>query len=214
MPALTGPLFSLGARGTLRKTLVYSRWRGVQYARSHVIPANPDTAAQQAQRQTFRNIALYWDYAGTRARAPWTARATGQPFTNRNLLLKQNVEAMYGDTDIANFVGSPGAGGAPPPTISSVTNGVGQVTVNITAPTAPTGWTITEAVAIFIKNFDPTTLQSSVITGEGFDATSPYAAVITGLPAGAGQVRAWLEWLKPDGTTAYSTAASSTGTPT
>lgn len=213
MPALTGPLFSLTARKSLKKTLVYSNWRGIQYARSHVVPANPDTAAQQAQRQTFRNVNLVWNYSGTRFREPWTARATGQPFTDRNLLIKQNVEALYGETDLANFVFSPGAGGAPPPSIASVTPGSGTLAIAVTAPTAPTGWTIVEAVGAGIVDFDPTQLEPSAIVAEGFDATSAYVVNLTGLPASLTRVGAWLKWLKPDGSFAYSTADTSSGTP-
>ena len=213
MPALTGPLFSLTARKSLRKTLTYSSWRGIQYVRSHVIPANPNSTAQQEQRQNFRNVNLLWDYSGTRFREPWTARATGQPFTDRNLLLKQNIQAIYGETDMQSMVFSPGAGGAPPPTISSITPGSGQLTVNIAAPTAPTGWTIVEAVAAAVVDFDPQSPQSAVVIKEGFDATSTYAVVLTGLPASLCVVGAWLKWMKPDGEFAYSTADVDTATP-
>lgn len=214
MPALTGPLFSLTARKSLRKTLTYSNWRGIQYVRSHVVPANPDTTAQQDQRNTFANINVVWNYAGTRFREPWTARATGQPFTDRNLFIKQNVEALYGDSDMQDFVFSPGYGGAPPPTISSVVAGVGQLTVNMTAPGVPSGWSIVEAVAVAFPDADPTVRASSFDVNEGFDATAAYAVVITDLPAALCVVGAWLKWLRPDGTNAYSISVNSTGTPT
>lgn len=214
MPRLTGPLFSLGARNTLGGTITYSSWRGVNYARTRVTPSNPQTADQTEVRNIFRNLSLIWDYSGTGFRAPWTARATGQPFTNRNLLVKENVAVLQGQANLTNFVFSPGAGGAPPPTISSVTNGVGQLTVNMTAPTAPTGWTITRAWAAAILSFDAGSAQTGILMGEASDAAAAYAPVITGLTAALHRVGAWLEWLKPDGTTAYSTAATSVGTPT
>ena len=46
MAKLYGPLFSLDARGKLGKALVYSIWKGLNYVRKYVIPANPNTAAQ------------------------------------------------------------------------------------------------------------------------------------------------------------------------
>lgn len=214
MPRLTGPLFSLGAKNTLGGVLTYSSWRGVSYARTRVTPANPNTTDQQEVRQIFRNLSLIWDYSGTRFREPWTSRATGQPFTDRNLLVKENVAGLQGSANLTPFVFSPGAGGAPPPTISSVTNGVGQLTVNITAPTSPSGWTIVEAIAVAIQSFDAGTAQTGVAMAEGFDATAAYTPVITGLAAALHRVGAWLKWLKPDGTFAYSTAATSVGTPT
>ena len=53
MAKLHGPLFSLDARGKLGKALVYSIWKGINYARKYVIPANPNTAAQQTIRGYF-----------------------------------------------------------------------------------------------------------------------------------------------------------------
>ena len=44
MPRLTGPLFSLDARQTLAKTIVYSAWKGLNYAGLKVIPYNPKSA--------------------------------------------------------------------------------------------------------------------------------------------------------------------------
>lgn len=213
MPALTGPLFSLTARKSLRKTLTYSRWRGIQYVRSHVVPANPNTTAQQDQRNNFANINTVWNYAGTRFREPWTARATGQPFTDRNLFIKQNVEALYGQADMTDFVFSPGSGGAPPPTLGAVTPGSGQLSIAVTAPGIPTGWSIVEAVGAAFPDADPTVRQSSFDVNEGFDATSAYAVVITGLPASLCVVGIWLKWLRPDGLFAYSVSVNTTGTP-
>lgn len=50
MAKLTGPLFSLSARGAIAETLVYFPWKGLNVVRQHVIPANPQTAAQVTQR--------------------------------------------------------------------------------------------------------------------------------------------------------------------
>ncbi|MBA7591681.1 hypothetical protein ES708_33841 [subsurface metagenome] len=50
MAKLKGPLFSLGASQQLGKTLVYFAWKGLNVVREYVVPANPKTALQQAQR--------------------------------------------------------------------------------------------------------------------------------------------------------------------
>lgn len=50
MAKLKGPLFSLAASGKLADTLVYFAWKGLKVARQYVIPANPKTSAQTAQR--------------------------------------------------------------------------------------------------------------------------------------------------------------------
>ena len=53
MAKLTGPLLSFGATGQIAKTMVVGTWRGIDYARQYVVPANPRTTAQQANRTRF-----------------------------------------------------------------------------------------------------------------------------------------------------------------
>lgn len=50
MAKVKGPLFSLGATQQLGKTLVYFPWKGLNVVRSYVIPTNPQTDLQIAQR--------------------------------------------------------------------------------------------------------------------------------------------------------------------
>jgi len=50
MAKLKGPLMSMDARGQLGKSLVFLGWKGLKTVRSHVVPANPNTTAQAAQR--------------------------------------------------------------------------------------------------------------------------------------------------------------------
>jgi len=46
MAKLTGPLFSLDARGKLGKALVFIGWKGIKTVRQWLKPANPQSAAQ------------------------------------------------------------------------------------------------------------------------------------------------------------------------
>lgn len=50
MAKLRGPLFSLKASGAIAKALVYFGWKGLNVARSYVVPSNPKTAAQTTHR--------------------------------------------------------------------------------------------------------------------------------------------------------------------
>lgn len=47
---VTGPLMSVTASGKFANTIVASNWKGRQYMRLRVIPANPQSAGQQAVR--------------------------------------------------------------------------------------------------------------------------------------------------------------------
>lgn len=55
MPVVKGGLFSLVASGSLAKLLVYSVWKGIYYVRTYVVPANPKSTLQQAQRAYFKD---------------------------------------------------------------------------------------------------------------------------------------------------------------
>lgn len=60
MARVSGPLLSLSASGTIANTLVYASWKGRPYARTHVIPTNPKTAAQVAVRSMLKFLSQYW----------------------------------------------------------------------------------------------------------------------------------------------------------
>ena len=60
MAIVKAPLFSLAASGQLAKSLVYLNWKGIKDVRQHVIPANPRTTAQQAQRSKLTGAVSRW----------------------------------------------------------------------------------------------------------------------------------------------------------
>jgi len=55
MAKLKGPLFSLGASQQIGKALVYFPWKGLNVVREYVVPSNPQTPLQQAQRTRLTN---------------------------------------------------------------------------------------------------------------------------------------------------------------
>lgn len=60
MAKVEGPMMGVVAKGTFADLLVYATWKGTQYVRKHVIPANPKTAAQQAQRGRLTSAVAEW----------------------------------------------------------------------------------------------------------------------------------------------------------
>lgn len=50
MAKVTGPLFSMGARGALGKAIVYSFWKGTNVVREWLKPANPKSGNQGDRR--------------------------------------------------------------------------------------------------------------------------------------------------------------------
>jgi hypothetical protein len=196
-----------GASGTLGDTLVYSRWRGVPYARRYVIPGNPQTAAQQETRNIFRTLSQLWKQLPAAAVAPWNTFATGRPFLGVNRFTGDNIRVFRKpttQTDMALFIGSPGARGGPAPSDLQLTGGALSIAAEIATPTLPLGWAITEVQGIAFPDQDPTENFVGPVTYASAD-TGPYDLDFTGLQAATDYVVAvWIEYARPDGTAAYS----------
>jgi len=71
MARVTGPLMSMDARGKLGNTLVFTGWKGIKTVRQFVIPANPNTAAQQTQRTRMSNTVATWKDIDSADRTAW-----------------------------------------------------------------------------------------------------------------------------------------------
>jgi hypothetical protein len=214
MAKTTAPMLSFSAAGSIAKTLVYAKWRGVSYGRQHVIPANPKSTAQTVTRSTFATLREMYKRTGTITRAPWDAFAKGRPFTGMNKFVGENLRLIRGEADMDLFYASPGAGGGLAyATLNVATgSGTGEIDATLTAPTLPTGWSITNAHAMAFRQQAPDDIFLGVLV-EGSDATAPYEITLAGLGAAAACVcSAWFEYEKPDGNTAYSVALTDTAT--
>jgi len=97
MAKVTGPLFSLSASGQIAKTLVFMKWKGIDDVRKYVIPANPNTAAQQVQRAFITAALTMWhvtDWIAADLTA-WNLLATtlGKVMSGFNAFVKLFVDA-------------------------------------------------------------------------------------------------------------------------
>ncbi len=208
MAKVTAPLLSFGASGTIAKVQTYASWRGVPYARRHVIPANPRSTAQVLTRDIFANLEMRWKQGGTLMRAPWDRFAVGQKFTGRNQYLGKNIAATRGDSDMAAYIGSPGAkGGLPATSLVLTTIAALGIEAVIVAPAPPTGWTLTSAIATCLIDQAPEDTVADIIQ-EVEDVAAPFSCDFTGLTATTYFVQAWLKWAKPDTSVAYGASIS------
>lgn len=213
MAVLNGPLMSLSAKGTIAKTLTYASWKGIQYARTRVVPANPQSTEQTKTRDVFRYLQDFYKFAPSIAREPWIAATTGIPMTPQNMILSKNVFNLRDATDLDLMVLSPGARGGIPPTSIVSTPGSGTLTIAVTAPTGPTGWTLTAAQGVVLRDQDP---HDAIVSAPQAieDTTSAYSLAFTGLTSSViYQIGVWLKWETPSGDTAYSVALRDQDTP-
>ncbi len=208
----TGPLLSFGASGTIAKTVVFSKWKGRPYVRRHVIPSNPKTAAQDLTRNAFSWASNVWKSAPTLLRSPWDRFATGQVLTGRNAFIGKNVNILRPETDIIQWLGSPGAkGGLPLSTMNLTPVSQGFDCVN-TVPATPTGWTYVAGVAAALQSQNPQIGTDFLITAAE-DLVEGDDIQLTGLLALTEYtVAAWTRWTKADGSVAYGVSINDTDT--
>ncbi len=91
MARLTGPLLSLDASGSIFGTVVYSKWKGLNYARLSVTPYNPKSSAQVGIRETISMGNMYFtkgDYVSAAAKTWWNTYAEGTNMSGINRFMK------------------------------------------------------------------------------------------------------------------------------
>jgi len=109
---------SMDARGQLGKTLVFLGWKGIKSARSYVVPANPRSTGQVAQRGLLSAaVALYHSVAKVAADIAalnLAASLQSMPMSGFNWFCKQYialiatadaVTVVYGQSVIENESG-------------------------------------------------------------------------------------------------------------
>ena len=215
MPKVTAPLLSFGASGQIGNAQVYSSWKGIPYARRYVVPANPKTVKQQSNRAVWQLLNQAFLYAPAAIKQAFDAYSIGKPMTGRNKFFSDNQKLLAVDPKPAGLDGlvmSPGNGGGLPATNLTVTPGALSLTLEVTLPEVPAGWTLAGAVGAAVKQQSPT----DAFTGKWFVVTKNTAldeVEITGLEAATEYVVGYfLKWTKPDGSTAYSVSLSGSGT--
>ncbi len=103
MAKVNAPLFSFSASGQLAKALVYFPFKGLDVVRSYVVPANPNSAAQQTQRGHMTDAVDEWHAAGytDEDRSAWNRLAStlGSGLSGFNALVRSFIdEAVAGGT--------------------------------------------------------------------------------------------------------------------
>jgi len=191
MGRLSGPLFSLSASGSLAKTLVYARWKGVNYVRRHVIPANPNTLNQQEVRGVFATLAAMWKRMPQLARDPFVYAVRGLPLTPRNKHVQLNVAALQGDSDMDDLVMGVSSGSAIPFTTAPGVDGTdGTITCSATPGVAPEGMTLAQAVGAACLDGDPSPVLT-VVTTVGETGAAPWDFVVNVATDDTYQFAAW-----------------------
>lgn len=205
MSSVRAPLLSFGASGQIGKSLVFSKWKGVNSTRSYVIPANPKTTAQMTQRNLFQWVHDAYKYLDTNVTEAWIAYAAGKPLTGPNAFASKNMVALKGASDNLLMIAVPAVLGGPPPATNTSAGGTAKVTVVGTAPVLPAGWSVVHAILFAMKKQapsgekEPNPSLTAVIASPG-----PYTHDFTGLTATDHYVaQVGFKYLRADGKFAY-----------
>lgn len=86
--------------GQAGKAGVFANWKGRQYRRSYVIPANPNTTKQQSVRNNLKNGVIRWHLYCSTIRKAYAYMAAGLVMSGFNLLVRRWQKAMP-DSDTA-----------------------------------------------------------------------------------------------------------------
>lgn len=193
MAKVTAPLMGFAASGAIAKSIVYGSWKGIKYARQHIIPANPRSTEQTDTRSVFTFASRVWQVAPADFRAAYQQAVKGNPLTDRNKFMGDNIAILRPLTTLVGMEMSPGAAGGLPVPVT-VTGGVGTVTVTAAAPAVlPSGWTVVRFIAAAIHEQDPH-VGTSYDIEVGADTTSAYSVALTGLAAGNYVATGWFEY--------------------
>lgn len=84
MAKTVGPLMSLDASGTVAGTITFSKWKGRNYVRQRVIPANPQTAAQTGVRSSFAGAVDLWKKNQVELRSKFESQAEARGVSTFN----------------------------------------------------------------------------------------------------------------------------------
>ncbi len=104
MAKLKGPMFSLDAAGSFGNSIVYSRWKGINYARQLVIPTFSRTDDQAAIRDIVKDASIAWKSGATVGSTPinsayklaYNNAASGFAYSGFNLFIKECIQKNEG----------------------------------------------------------------------------------------------------------------------
>jgi hypothetical protein len=158
----------------------------------------------------------FWTIAPTAIAETWNAQAKGQKYAGRNHFIGQNVKAMRGQTDLSDFIGSPGNLSGFPPASFTATNSssTDEITATFTLQTLPDDWTATSVIAIAFGDQDsPAAFVGPIESGS---ATPPtFIVTLSGLPRTQDNVvSGWVQYTRPDGKTCYGPSMTTIATAT
>lgn len=138
MTKVFAPALSLDASGTIGDAITFSKWKGRNYIRERVIPANPRSGLQVGFRSMFAFLAQNWAALTPTEKATWNDLADAAVISTFNAYMAKNQNRWRRFTSptqdtpatevgtVCDFVGgsTPGATGGVSSVVIDMTTGV------------------------------------------------------------------------------------------
>jgi hypothetical protein len=138
---------SMDASGTIAKTLTFSKWKGRNYIRRRVIPANPRVDSQYATRSMLRFLSQAWKTVTSLDQASWDAAAASLKISPFNRYLQVNMRNWTQFLTPSTADPATRTGPAAVPIDFTATPGVHQISGTWITGLSPNTWAI--AILLF-----------------------------------------------------------------
>lgn len=135
-----GPMMSLDASGTLAKAITFSKWKGRNYVRQRVDPAQPRSGPQVGIRAMFKFLSQAWNGLGAVPKATWDTDAAAKAISPFNSFMGYN-QARWRQFEAPSQAtpATEAAEGGDAPT-TTPTGGVHQIQLSIADGATPPDW--------------------------------------------------------------------------
>lgn len=142
MVKVFGPMMSFDATGTLGKIATFSKWKGRNYVRSRVIPANPKSGLQTGMRSMFKFLSQQWSGMSAPDKATWVTLAEAKVVSPFNAYVSQGQLRWknFNSPSQAYPAAEVGVLGTPAATFPSAAGGVSSITISMQLSAAADNW--------------------------------------------------------------------------
>jgi hypothetical protein len=181
MVRLAAPALSIDASGSLAESIVFSKWKGRNYARTRVIPSNPRSGGQVGIRAMFMFLTKQWAGLTAGNKATWNDRAAAGNVSPFNGFVQYNQSRWRNYLTPSKQEPAAESSSAPSAPTVVATAGVRQVSLAITKGATAPSW----GYAIFrSKTTGFTPMWSNCIAVVAKDASSNGSYIDTPLAPG------------------------------
>lgn len=140
MVKVYAPMLSLDASGTLGEAIVFSKWKGRNYVRQRVIPANPQSGLQVSMRAMMKFLAQNWAALSSAQKADWESRADDMIVSPFNAFVSYNQKRWRNYTLPSIADPATAAGTLAATSGHAATGGERSITLDWTVDTLNDGW--------------------------------------------------------------------------